>query len=106
MGLLTGKYSPENPPPLSRRGRYGAVLPRLSPLVETLREIGDAHQGKTPGQVALNWTLCKGSLPIPGAKNRGQALENAGAIGWSLTPGEVDRLDRTSDQGRVAGSGG
>ena len=30
-------------------------------------------------QVAINWTICKGALPIPGAKNARQAKEAAGA---------------------------
>jgi aryl-alcohol dehydrogenase-like predicted oxidoreductase len=40
-------------------------------------------------QVAINWTLCKGAIPIPGAKNAKQAREAAGALGWRLTEDEV-----------------
>ena len=40
-------------------------------------------------QVAINWTLCKGAVPIPGAKNAKQAREAAGALGWRLTGDEV-----------------
>ena len=29
-------------------------------------------------QVAINWTICKGAIPIPGAKNARQAKEAAG----------------------------
>ncbi len=32
-------------------------------------------------QVALNWCVCKGALPIPGVKNARQAEECAGALG-------------------------
>ena len=42
-----------------------------------------------PAQVAINWTLCKGAIPIPGAKNARQARESAGALGWRLTEDEV-----------------
>lgn len=31
-------------------------------------------------------------VPIPGAKNADQAKEFGGAVGWSLTPDEVDEL--------------
>ena len=31
-------------------------------------------------QVAINWTICKGAVPIPGAKNARQAKEAAGAL--------------------------
>ncbi len=29
-------------------------------------------------QVAINWTICKGAVPIPGAKSARQAKEAAG----------------------------
>ena len=45
------------------------------------------------------WVMCKGALPIPGAKNRGQAEENAGALGWCLMAKEVAALDAASGQG-------
>jgi aryl-alcohol dehydrogenase-like predicted oxidoreductase len=97
MGLLTGKYGPGKPLPLARRRRPWGMLRHLEPLLETLRRIGDEHGGKTPSQVALNWTMAKGTLPIPGAKNARQAEENAGALGWRLTDEEVSRLDAASE---------
>ncbi len=69
----------------------------LPGLIAVMTEIGQGHGGKTPGQVALNWLICKGALPIPGAKNAKQAEQNAGAIGWKLTPEEVKELDKASD---------
>lgn len=53
-------------------------------------------QGKTLAQVAINWTVCKGAVPIPGVKNIRQAQEVAGAVGWRLTPEEVTALDKAS----------
>jgi aryl-alcohol dehydrogenase-like predicted oxidoreductase len=93
-GLLSGKYTPDNPPQdwrglVYRRG----TLAQIQPVVDRLRQIGEAHGGKTPSQVALNWLICKGALPIPGAKNVRQAQENAGALGWRLTDDEVAALD-------------
>lgn len=98
QGLLTGKYTPQNPPPGIRSQRYRNLLARIQPLLTALRQIGEAHGGKTPAQVALNWCLCKGTLPIPGAKNAKQAAQNAGALGWRLTWEEVARLDGVSDE--------
>ncbi len=95
-GLLTGKYRPENPPPGLRGRMLAGKLAAVQPLVGLLKEIGQAHGGKTPGQVALNWTICKGALPIPGARNARQAAENAGAIGWQLAEDEVAALDEAS----------
>jgi aryl-alcohol dehydrogenase-like predicted oxidoreductase len=95
-GLLTGKYSPENPPPGIRGQRYGGLLPKIGPLLKLMTDIGQEHGGKSKAQVALNWCICKGTMPIPGAKNAAQAAENAGALGWRLTEEEVAKLDQAS----------
>jgi aryl-alcohol dehydrogenase-like predicted oxidoreductase len=96
QGLLTGKYTPQNPPPGLRGRRYGGILVKIQPLTGLLREIGQAHGGKTPAQAALNWTISKGTVPIPGAKNARQAIDNAGALGWRLADAEVAALDAAS----------
>ena len=96
-GLLSGKYGPSNPPPgLRRRMFHPADLEALQPLVGLMREIGQAHDGASPSQVALNWLLSKDVIPIPGAKNARQAAENAAALGWRLTGDEVKALDEAS----------
>jgi aryl-alcohol dehydrogenase-like predicted oxidoreductase len=92
-GLLTGKYSPESPPPGVRGPQYTELLKKLPPVLKLLQEIGMNHGGKTVSQVALNWLICKGALPIPGAKNVRQAEENAGGVGWQMTAEETARLD-------------
>ena len=97
MGLLTGKYTSKNPPPGNRGGRYANLLNKIEPLLKLMNEIGQEHGGKSNSQVALNWVICKGALPIPGAKNATQALVNAGALGWRLTEEEVIKLDGASD---------
>ncbi|HKJ37556.1 MAG TPA: aldo/keto reductase [Anaerolineales bacterium] len=98
QGLLTGKYDVNNRPPGTRAGTLSGLLPKIEPLIKLMTAIGQDHGGKTNSQVALNWTICKGTLPIPGAKNAKQALENAGALGWKLTDDEVAKLDEMSDQ--------
>jgi aryl-alcohol dehydrogenase-like predicted oxidoreductase len=97
-GLLAGKYSAQNPPPGSRARNYAGLLPKIQPLLKLMTEIGQDHGGKSHAQIALNWVICKGALPIPGAKNAAQAQENAGALGWRLTDEEVARLDAVSDK--------
>jgi aryl-alcohol dehydrogenase-like predicted oxidoreductase len=95
-GMLTGKYGPDNSPPGPRKRLYTQEkLQRAQPLISLLKEIGAVH-GKTPAQVALNWTICKGTVPIPGAKNAKQAADNLGAMGWRLSPEEVADLDEAS----------
>ncbi|MGH3089360.1 MAG: aldo/keto reductase [Rubrobacteraceae bacterium] len=96
QGLLTGKYRPGDKPSGMMR-RFGSAfresnLKRVEPVVEILREVGEAHD-REPAQVALNWLIRKGTIPIPGAKNAHQAAQNAAALGWSLTGEEVERLD-------------
>jgi aryl-alcohol dehydrogenase-like predicted oxidoreductase len=98
-GVLTGKYAPGTPPPGIRGRQYGREqLEKVQLLVQTMREIGRGHGGKTPAQVAVNWTICKGAIPIVGAKNARQAVENSGAAGWRLIPDEVAALDLASDK--------
>jgi aryl-alcohol dehydrogenase-like predicted oxidoreductase len=98
MGMLTGKYVQGNAPAGMRGRRYGKHLAEIQTLNGLLKEIGQAHGGKTPGQVAINWTMSKGALPIPGAKNARQAAENAGAMGWRLAADEVGALDAASER--------
>jgi aryl-alcohol dehydrogenase-like predicted oxidoreductase len=100
MGLLSGKYSSQNPPPGYRGSQYADLLRRLPPLIDLLREIGLKHGDKTVSQVALNWVICKGALPIPGAKNALQAELNAGGAGWRLSDEEVAALDEAADKVR------
>lgn len=95
-GLLTGKYSSTNPPPGLRGSQYADLLKKIPPVIKLLHEIGQNHNGKTPAQVSLNWLICKGALPIPGAKNALQAEENAGGAGWRLTDEEVAKLDEAT----------
>ena len=97
QGLLTGKYSSgDRPSGLVRRmGRaFGEQnLKKIEPVVNILREIGEAHN-KRPAQVALNWLITQRSaFPIPGAKNERQARQNAGALGWEITGKEAEKLE-------------
>lgn len=101
QGLLTGKYTPDSTHSLQGARRIdprfsSEGLKKIAPLLNALQEIGQTHQ-RTPAQVALNWLIAQGNvIPIPGAKNADQARQNAGAVGWSLTPDEVTHLDKLS----------
>jgi aryl-alcohol dehydrogenase-like predicted oxidoreductase len=97
MGMLTGKYDKKNPPPGVRGARFSVKLEEIEKLIKLMKEIGQDIGGKTPAQIALNWTICKGTLPIPGAKNAAQAEMNAGSLGWRLTAEQVQALDDASD---------
>ena len=98
QGRLTGKYSASLPPP-GKRTFANYPMAVVDRVVAELRRIGDKHDGKLPNQVALNWVMAKGVVPIPGAKNRHQAEENAGALGWHLDDEDLAQLDRAALHG-------
>ena len=95
QGRLTGKYSAAHPPPPNRTFS-DHPMEVVDAVVAELRRVGEANGGRSPGQVALNWVMAKGAVPIPGAKNRRQAEENAGALGWRMSPADVAALDRAA----------
>ncbi|NEZ58162.1 aldo/keto reductase [Adonisia turfae] len=97
QGLVTGKYTVETyqPPTGARRidPRFNQNgLRKIEPVISVLKEVGQCHD-KTPAQVALNWLMGQGDVvPIPGAKNAQQAEQNAGALGWSMTLEEQEKI--------------
>jgi pyridoxine 4-dehydrogenase len=96
LGLLTGKYSEKENLPKGLRGLVcKQILPGARSLLNCLQAIAQS-KNKTMSQVAINWCICKGTIPIPGAKNLQQAQENIGALGWYLDAGEVEELDRAA----------
>jgi aryl-alcohol dehydrogenase-like predicted oxidoreductase len=99
QGRLTGKYSASNPPP---GGRTFSAHPmeQVDVIVAELRRIGEDHDGRTPSQVALAWLIAQGAVPIPGAKNRSQAEQNAGCLGWQMNEEELARLDAAALDGK------
>jgi aryl-alcohol dehydrogenase-like predicted oxidoreductase len=99
QGRLTGKYSAANPPPKSR-SFSNHPMEQVDKIVAELRRIGAAAGGRTPSQVALAWLIAKGAVPIPGAKNRQQAVENAGALGWRLRDEDIAALDASALYGQ------
>jgi aryl-alcohol dehydrogenase-like predicted oxidoreductase len=98
QGRLTGKYSATHPPQ-GKRNFSNHPMAVVDAVVAELRRVGEKHGGKTPSQVALNWLIAKGAVPIPGAKDRKQAEENAGALNWSMDASDIAALDKVSLQG-------
>jgi pyridoxine 4-dehydrogenase len=96
LGLLTGKYAAGQPLPPGLRGLlFKQMLPGIGILQDCLAEVAQVRH-QTPAQVALNWCICKGAIPIPGAKTVAQAEQNLGALGWRLSDGEVWELDQAA----------
>jgi len=98
QGLLTGKYKVGGERPYGPRKALfsDSRLREIQPLLSAMEAIVQEKGGKTLAQIALNWLVCKGTLPIPGAKNERQLKEIAGALGWRLSDGEVAELDKVS----------
>jgi aryl-alcohol dehydrogenase-like predicted oxidoreductase len=102
-GRLTGKIRRGQPlPPLSRLHDTAAFAPpvddeRLYRVVDELDEIA-AETGKSIPQIALNWLLQRPTVStiLVGARNEAQLRQNLGAIGWSLSAQQIERLDRVS----------
>jgi len=87
-GLLTGKYLPGSPPPFFRRMRWARNhLHSLPPLISLMNDIASKYDA-TPSQVALNWLVRNGVLPIPGIKSATQATDNAASMNWDLSDDE------------------
>uniref|UniRef100_A0A1D1XQX5 Putative oxidoreductase At1g06690, chloroplastic n=1 Tax=Anthurium amnicola TaxID=1678845 RepID=A0A1D1XQX5_9ARAE len=92
LGMLSGKYTASKLPRGPRAFLFRQILPGLDPLLRSLRDIAKMR-GKTVSQVAINWCICKGTVPIPGVKTVWQAEENLGALGWRLSSDEILELE-------------
>ena len=75
----------------------------LEDLRSLLLSIGESRGGKTAAQVALNWAVTKGTIPIPGARTVAHLAENVGALGWKLDAGEIEALERAADHATGTG---
>lgn len=103
-GRLTGKI------------RRGAPLPEVSRLHQTAQfgppvedeflyrvvdalDVIAAEAGRTVPQVALNWLLQRPTVSsvIIGARNEAQLRDNLGAVGWSLSNEQIDRLNAATE---------
>mmetsp|Transcript_14361 Transcript_14361/g.35020 ORF Transcript_14361/g.35020 Transcript_14361/m.35020 type:complete len:455 (+) Transcript_14361:65-1429(+) len=101
LGLLTGRYNETHLPKSQvRRQLFKQLLPKAKPLLDELNAVATSR-GKTMSQVAINWCMAKGCVPIPGAKTKAQAIENLGALGWTLSKGEVEALDTAASRSKV-----
>jgi aryl-alcohol dehydrogenase-like predicted oxidoreductase len=109
-GRLGGKFRRGRPGPAVTR-LTDATTARIAPPVkdEDLFGVVDAldavaaETGKSVAQIAIAWVLSRPSVAtvIIGARDEAQLTENLGAIGWTLTPSQVARLDAASAKPRI-----
>jgi aryl-alcohol dehydrogenase-like predicted oxidoreductase len=102
-GRLTGKVRRGQKLPevsrLHQTAEYGPPVAdeHLFRVVDALDEVA-AETGRTIPQIALNWLLQRPTVAtiVIGARNEEQLRQNLGAVGWSLTPDQIARLDAAS----------
>ena len=110
QGLLSAKYDPDHRPSNTVRSLRPLFLPenlrRARPLLDTLREVADAHDA-TPSQVALAWTIHRPTVvAIPGASSVAQLESNVAAAEIRLSASEYAALNAASDRFRPMGAVG
>ena len=102
VGLLTGVYSPDKPPPENRlwgakwRHRFEGWLDgRPGIILSALKDIA-SDLGKTPAQVALSWVLSRPEISVAtvGCDEPDQIDENLGALNCHLSQDQLGYLDQ------------
>ena len=89
-GVLTGKYNdPQDTTPKREGSASERELQMASEVVTLAQEIG-----RSPSQVAINWVRQQPGLIIPilGARTEAQIKDNLGALEFSLTNEQLQRL--------------
>jgi aryl-alcohol dehydrogenase-like predicted oxidoreductase len=102
-GLLTGKVTPDRKFPaddhrsthkyftVENRKRVLAALEKVKPIAE--------RHGASFAQLVINWTVHQPGITaaLVGARNREQAVHNAAAMKFTLTPGEREAIRAAFD---------
>jgi len=104
-GRLTGKIRRGAPPPaISRLPRTGDLGPPVSDeylfrVVAAVDAVA-AETGKSVPQIALNWLVQRPTVAsiIIGARNEAQLRDNLGALGWTLSAEQMQRLNAASER--------
>jgi len=80
-------------------GDNGKTVPTdgIQPLLTTMTSIAN-RRNKTISQVALNYVISKGAIPIPGCRTAKQLEDNIGAMGWRLSEIEIKALELEADK--------
>ncbi|HEX5323787.1 MAG TPA: aldo/keto reductase [Capsulimonadaceae bacterium] len=108
-GFLTGRFQKIEDLPEDDFRRHnprftGENFQKNLQLVRHIERLAE-EKGCTPAQLALAWVLAQGQdiVPIPGTKRRAYLEENVGAIGVTLTPDDLRKIDEIAPQGVAAG---
>ncbi len=108
-GFLTGRFRRFEDLP---EGDYRRLAPRFQgdnfrKNLDVVAKVGEIarEKGCTPAQLALAWLHAQGTdvVPIPGTKTRARLEENVGALGVSLSPSDLARIEAVAPKGFTAG---
>jgi aryl-alcohol dehydrogenase-like predicted oxidoreductase len=104
-GILSGKYSqadlPEGAPSGENRGdmlkAMGKLNARTLAIADVAKQIA-AEVDRTASQVSLNWLLQQPGKPLPivGARTVAHLEDNLGALDFTLSAEQLDRLNQVS----------
>jgi len=98
-GVLSGKYSAENPPrDRARAFNFLArkrILRKAQPLFNVLWEIASKHEASV-AQVALAWIIRQNICAIPAALTLKQVNENAKASDLLLGEEEIEKINKAA----------
>lgn len=104
VGLLSGVYSPDEPPPDGTlwATRYREEFDRrmsgaTGKVISTLKRLSD-EIGKTPAQLAVAWVIShpEVSIAISGSDTIEQLDDTLGGVGWELDAEIRTELDEVS----------
>jgi myo-inositol catabolism protein IolS len=103
QGALSGKYAADHKfDPTDRRSRevyaafHGEGLRRRESMLDAMRDIQKDHPSYTLAQMAIRWILDRyaGSVALVGVKRTSQIADAIGAMDWSLSRTDIERLTR------------
>ena len=108
-GLLTGKIDTSTS---FSQNEFRSTVPRFSEenlkknltLVEVVKQFA-REKSCEPSQIALAWVLAQKPwiVPIPGTTKINRLQENAGAVNVSLSPEDLQKIDKVLSKIEIAG---
>jgi aryl-alcohol dehydrogenase-like predicted oxidoreductase len=101
-GVLSGKYNPTQEEHSEaddgkRRNVESRLTKRNLKIAETVQKIA-VDVGRSPAQVAINWLMQQRGVvsPILGARKLSHIQDNLGALDFTLSPRQMERLNAVS----------
>lgn len=102
-GLLTGQIqnrARDDPRAQLARFQQGAVLDQNLKLVEAMEQIAK-RKGATLASVAISWVRRQGAVPLPGASQVEQVVQNCTAV--ELSERDLEEITQVLEEFPVAG---